>query len=201
MTKARLRRLAWRGLWLMVLLSCYGCVAAIEKHWTFDPQVLLSRSEQIMRNAPDPAIDQLFQAVWHAAQQPAEMQTMCGFFAPNARRDLAAINRAALGFSTDSQHRFQQATDNLLRISKHAPPQPYDEALAIYALKQAAVTAAMLHDGFVAGINTPGIDADSRRERCRSLRLLLGTVSMRPQNERAMITRLLMREGMRRLQR
>lgn len=177
-----------------------GPMASAAHAWTFDPQVLLARSGQIMRNAPDPAIDRLFQAVWQSAQQPQELRVMCAFFQPGARRDLASVNRAALRFSAPSQRRFQEATDSLLQIAEHAPPQPYDAALAQHALTQAAVTAAMLHDGFVAGLNTSGADVASREARCRSLRLLLGTVSMRSQSERAMIMRLLMREGMARLE-
>ena len=126
---------------------------------------------------------------------------MCALFDPQARRDLAAINRTALRFGEASQRRFQQATDVLLETSQAAGPQPYDPDLAQRALRQAAVTAAMLYDGFVAGLNAAGSDAASQQARCRSLRQLLDTVSMRPLGERAMITRLLMREGLQRIER
>lgn len=198
---ARRASLRWAGALLAWLLLAGHASAAGDDAWTFDPEVLLARSEQAIGNASDAAIDRLFQAVWRSAQAPAEMAAMCAFFAPDARRDLAAINRAAARFSPASQRRFQQATDGLLRSAQQAPPQPYAPDLAMHALKQAAVTAAMLHDGFIAGISASGSDAASQRARCRSLRLLLGTVSMRPPEERAMITRLLMREGLRRLQR
>lgn len=175
--------------------------SAIASRWTFDPQLLLARSDTVMRKAPDPAIEQLFQAVRHAAGKPDELALMCAFFDPGSRHDLAAVNQAALQFSPDSQRRFQRATDRLLQVREQAPDQPYDDALARQSLRQAAVAAGMLFEGFVAGIQSEGRDAASRQARCRALNQLLGTVSMRPMNERAMITRLLMREGLRRVER
>lgn len=154
-----------------------------------------------MRKAPDPAIDQLFQAVRHASTKPDELALMCGFFDPGSQRDLAAVNQAALQFSHDSQRRFQHATDRLLQVREQAPDQPYDDVLARQSLRQAAVAAGMLFEGFVAGIQAEGRDAASRQARCRALNQLLGTVSMRPLKERAMITRLLMQEGLRRIER
>lgn len=175
--------------------------ATVAAHWTFDPQLLLARSDTVMRKAPDPAIEQLFQAVRHAAGKPDELALMCAFFDPGSRHDLVAVNQAALRFSPDSQRRFQRATDRLLQVRDQTPDQPYDDALARQSLRQAAVAAGMLFEGFVAGIQAEGRDAASRQARCRALNQLLGTVSMRPMNERAMITRLLMREGLRRIER
>lgn len=188
---------------LVVLLALLPCAvgAADRAHWTFDPQQLLARSEAVIERAPDASLDQLFQSVAEAARSPQELSAMCALFDPQARRDLAAINRTALRFGDASQRRFQQATDALLQTAQAAPPQPYDPQLAQRALRQAAVTAAMLYDGFVAGLNGAGSDAVSQQARCRSLRQLLDIVSMRPLGERAMITRLLMREGLQRIER
>lgn len=168
--------------------------------WTFDPQVLLARSEAVIARAPDATLDQLFQAVARAAREPRELSAMCALFDPQARRDLAAINHAALQFGNASQQRFQTATDALLAAAD-GPVQPWDRALSERALRQAAVTAAMLHDGFVAALNGQDGDAASRQARCRALHQLLDVLSMRPLRERAMVTRLLMREGLRRLER
>lgn len=187
-----------------LLLACLlplATGAAAREPWTFDPQELLARSEQVITRSPDPALDGLFQAVATAARRPDELQAMCALFDPAARRDLAAINRVALGFGAQSQRNFRQATEALLQASRTAPAQPYDPQLAWRALRQAAVTAAMLYDDFVAAIDSRGSDPASQRARCRALRQLLDTVSMRPLNERAMITRLLMREGLRRIER
>ncbi len=172
--------------------------------WTFDPTELLARSDAVIERAPDASLDYLFQAVVESARRPAELQAMCAAFEPDSQRDLAALNRIALRFPQASQRRFQRATERMLAASEAAPRQPYNAALAQRALRQAAVQAAMLYDGFVAAIN--GIeqgrgDPATRTARCRALRQLLDTVSMRPLNERAMITRLLMREGLRRIER
>lgn len=175
--------------------------SAIASRWTFDPQLLLARSDTVMRKAPESAIDDLFQAVRHASTKPEEMALMCAFFDPGSRHDLAAVNQAALQFSPDSQRRFHRATDRLLQVHEQDPDQPYDDAVARQSLRQAAVAAGMLFEGFVAAIQSEGRDAASRRARCRALSQLLGTVSMRPRNERVMITRLLMREGLRRIER
>ncbi|PZO64537.1 MAG: hypothetical protein DI635_05730 [Pseudoxanthomonas suwonensis] len=175
--------------------------SAIASRWTFDPQLLLARSDTVMRKAPESAIDDLFQAVRHASTKPEEMALMCAFFDPGSRHDLAAVNQAALQFSPDSQRRFQRATDRLLQVHEQEPDQPYDDAVARQSLRQAAVAAGMLFEGFVAAIQSEGRDAASRQARCRALNQLLGTVSMRPRNERVMITRLLMREGLRRIER
>lgn len=175
--------------------------SAIASRWTFDPQLLLARSDTVMRKAPESAIDDLFQAVRHASTKPEELALMCAFFDPGSRHDLAAVNQAALQFSPDSQRRFQRATDRLLQVHEQDPDQPYDDAVARQSLRQAAVAAGMLFEGFVAAIQSEGRDAASRQARCRALNQLLGTVSMRPRNERVMITRLLMREGLRRIER
>ncbi len=188
---------------LVVLLGLLPCAVGAEERasWTFDPQLLLARSETVIERAPDASLDQLFQSVAEAARSPQELSAMCALFDPQARRDLVAINRTALRFGDASQRRFQQATDALLQTAQAARPQPYDPLLAQRALRQAAVTAAMLYDGFVAGLNGQGSDAASQQARCRALRQLLDTVSMRPLNERAMITRLLMRDGLQRIER
>ena len=184
----------------MPLASAAGRNAA-PAQWTFDPQELMARSEAVIVRTPDATLDRLFQAVAEAARQPRELRAMCALFNPSARRDLGALNQAALRFSDASQRNFQNATDAVLLASRNAPAQPYDAQLAQRALRQAAVASAMLYDGFVAAINSPETDAASQQARCRALRQLLDTVSMRPLNERAMITRLLMREGLRRIER
>ena len=193
---------------VVVLVACACAPApasarevAREPAWTFDPQELMARSEAVIVRTPDATLDHLFQAVAEAARQPRELQAMCALFNPSARRDLGTLNQAALRFSNGSQRNFQHATEAVLAASRDAPAQPYDAQLAQRALRQAAVASAMLYDGFVAAINSPDSDIASQQARCRALRQLLDTVSMRPLPERAMITRLLMREGLRRIER
>lgn len=194
-----------------IALSCSMTMAAwlpisvqaadVRGAWTFDPQVLMARSDAVIARAPDASLDALFQAVLAAAHRPDELQAMCALFDPRAPRDLGAINRAAQQFGAPSRRRFERATDLLLAAADTSAPQPYDPALAQRALRQSAIASAMLHDGFVAAINGQGSDPVSQRARCAALRQLLDTVSLRPRAERAMITRLLMREGMARVER
>lgn len=190
-----------RHVLLPACLLAFAAGVPAQQPWTFDPQLLMDRSEAVIARTPDALLDRLFQAVAEAARRPRELQAMCALLEPDAPRDLAAINRTALGFSDASQRNFQQATEAVLRASEDAPVQPYDAELARRALRQAAVATAMLYDGFVAALNDPGDAPANRRARCRALRQLLDTVSMRPLDERAMITRLLMREGLRRIER
>jgi len=204
--------LSWYyALGLAGLLACAVCAPVRAENvgaenvrterWTFDPQLLLASSKSVIQRAPDASLDQLFQAVAVAARQPQELQAMCVIFDPRAQRDLAALNRIALNLSQTSQQNFQRATEILLRDSRAAAAQPYDAAQAQRALRQAAVAAAMLFDGFLAAINHPASDPASQRARCRALRQLLDVISMRPLAERALITRLLLREGLRRIER
>ncbi|HEX2596427.1 MAG TPA: hypothetical protein VHL61_08210, partial [Luteimonas sp.] len=76
--------------------------------------------------------------------------------------------------------------------------QPFDAAQAKQALKASGATAAILHDGFLAGLNASGSDPASRQSRCRSLRWLLDAMQSRPLAERAAMTRLLLEQGLRR---
>jgi hypothetical protein len=196
-----MRRTSISACLLLAALLPGAAVASQPPAWTFDPQVLMRESDAVIARAPDATLDTLFQSVAEAARRPRELQAMCALFDPRARRDLAAINDAALRFGAPSRRNFERATEALLDAARTSPPQPYDPALAERALRQAAVTAAMLFDDFVRAINSDGSDDASQQARCRALRQLLDTVSMRPLGERAMITRLLMREGMRRVER
>lgn len=169
------------------------------EQWGFDPAVfdvgaLVADSRQLLRRAPDPQIDGLFQAVHAATQDPVEAAALCALFEPQADRSLAGLNAAAAQLGETSQTRFAGAVAEVLVAAAQHPPQPFDAAVAQQNLKSAAVTAAMLNDGFVAGLN--GDDDDAR---CRSLEMLLDAMQTRPLPERAAITRLLLDEGLTRL--
>ena len=166
--------------------------------WSFDPSVLAAGGD-LLRRAPDREIDQLFQAVHAAAQAPAEADALCGLFDPQADRSLAGLNAVASQLGPDSQTRFANAVANVLVSAMQSPPQRYDAAAARQSLKAAGVTAAILHDGFVAGLNADGNAPDARSARCQSLRWLLDAMQTRPIAERAAMTRLLLDEGLTRI--
>ena len=167
--------------------------------WTFDPDMLVAGGDDIVRRAPDRDIDTFFQAVHAASRTPDEASALCALFDPDADRSLTGLNAAMSRFGPDSQERFANALAGLLIASSQNAPQAYDEAAAKQSLKAAGVSAAILHDGFVAGLNAEGNTADNRKARCQSLRWLLDAAQQRPLPERAAMTRLLMREGLQRL--
>lgn len=167
--------------------------------WSFDPGMLVAGGEDVMRRAPDRDIDMFFQAVHAASQTPGEASAMCALFDPDADRSLTGLNAAMTQFGPASRERFANALAGMLVAASQNQPQPYDEAVAQQALKAAGVSAAILNDGFVGGLNAEGNDAASRQARCQSLRWLLDAAQQRPLSERAAMTRLLLSEGLQRL--
>ncbi len=170
-----------------------------EQAWTLDPQVLVAGSEDLLLRAPDASIDALSQAVHVAAQDPDEAAAMCRLFDPQAERSLETLNAVAMQLGERSRERFATAAAQVLVDGMQSPLQPYDPAAARQALKASGVTAAILHEGFVQGLNADGSDAKSRELRCRSLRWLLDAIQGRPRSERAAMTRLLLGEGLARV--
>lgn len=159
--------------------------------WGFDPAVLVADGRELLLRAPDPAVDGLYQVLLDSAHRPAQAQALCALFDPRADRSLAGLNAAAMRFDPATQERYVGAVANLFVAATQNPPQPYDPAAAQQALKQAGVRAALLNDGFAAGLN--GDDPDAR---CRSLTMLLDALQPRPLAERAAVTRLLLIEGL-----
>ena len=183
---------------LSLLLTPAMAQQADSGAWSFDPSVLAAGGD-LLRRAPDREIDQLFQAVHAAAQTPAEADALCGLFDPQADRSLAGLNAVASQLGPDSQTRFANAVANVLVGAMQSPPQRYDAAAARQSLKAAGVTAAILHDGFIAGLNADGNAPDARSARCQSLGWLLDAMQARPLGERAAMTRLLLDEGLARV--
>jgi hypothetical protein len=163
--------------------------------WSLDPGVLAAGND-LLQHAPDREVDALFQAVHAAARDDGQAQAMCALFAPGADRSLDALNAAAAQLAPASRERFATAVADVLVASLQSPPQPWDPASAKQSLKAAGATAAILHDGFLAGLNASGDDAASRASRCRSLRWLLDAMQSRPAPERAAMTRLLLAQGL-----
>lgn len=161
-----------------------------------DINALIDGAGDVLMRAPDSAIDGLFQAVHASAQVPAEAQTMCRLLEPDADRSLEAIGRAANQLGPDSRERFTVAVAEIATTGLQSPPQAYDEVAARQVLKSAGVTAMLLHDGFLLGLNTTGNDRASRDARCRSMRWMLDALKDVPLAQRASATRLLLNEGL-----
>jgi hypothetical protein len=161
-----------------------------------DIDALVGEAGGVLARAPDSAIDGLFQAVHASAQMPQEAQAMCRLLEPDADRSLEAIGRAANRLGVDSRQRFITAVAEIAGTGLQNPPQPYDAAAARQVIKSAGVTATLLHDGFLLGLNTTGSDSASRELRCRSMRWMLDALGDAPQAQRALATRLLLNEGL-----
>jgi hypothetical protein len=183
----------------MLLLTAPLRASAQDTDWNLDPGALLASGNDLLRQVPDAEMDGLFQAVHDAAQDDRQAQLLCGLFDPDADRSLQGLGAVASKLDPASRQRFASAIAAALVAAMQSPQQPFDAARAGQSLKAAATTAAILHDGFVAGINTSGADAASRRSRSRSVRWLLDAMQSRPQVERAAMTRLLLEQGLARL--
>lgn len=166
--------------------------------WGLDPSVLAATGGDLLQRAPDPQVDALFQAVHAVARNDAESPALCALLEPAADRSIEGLDAFASQLGPDSRSRVTNALADLLLAAVQSPAQTFDRAAAKQSLKGAAVTAALLHDGFATGLQA-GDDADGRSARCRSLRWLLDAMQSRPPAERAAMTRFLLDEGLSRM--
>ncbi|MGQ4582049.1 hypothetical protein [Lysobacter sp. F60174L2] len=167
--------------------------ATIEQ-WGFDPAVLVADGTELLARAPDPAIDRLFQAMHASSRDPADAQVLCRLFDPASDRSLAGLNAIASRLGQASQERFANAVAGVFVAAMQNPPQAHDVTAARQVLKAAGVRAALLNDGFIAGL-----DGNDHAARCDSVAMLLDVLHERPMSERAGVTRLLLGEGLQRL--
>ncbi|TWH99121.1 hypothetical protein IP90_03212 [Luteimonas cucumeris] len=161
-----------------------------------DLDALVAEAGGVLMRAPDSAIDGLFQAVHASAQVPQEAETMCSLLEPDADRSLSAIGQAANRLGAGSRERFTVAIAEIATTGLQNPPQAFDPVAARQVLKSAGVTATLLHDGFLLGLNSTGRDRASRDARCRSMRWMLDALKDVPLAQRASATRLLLNEGL-----
>ena len=167
--------------------------------WSFDPSVLAADTRTLLRRAPDPSVDGLFQAVHAAWRVPGDAAVLCGLFEPDANRSFEGLNAAAARLSPTSQDRLLLAVMEVMLAASQSSPQPFDADGARQALKSNLARAAILHDGFATGLMAEGDDDASREARCGALGAMLDTLQARPPSERAQVTRLLLDEGLARI--
>lgn len=161
-----------------------------------DPSAVLATGGDVLLRAPDAAIDDLFQALHASSRSRAESVALCGLFEPDAERSVQSFQRAVDRLGDASRERFAVAFTNVAVSGLQGVPQPYEPAQAQQVLKRAAVTATILHEGFMLGLSSTGTDAASREARCQSFRWLVGVLKDMPLAERAAATRWLLREGL-----
>lgn len=161
----------------------------------FDPGALMGEVQDVLVRTPDAQIDGLFHALHGSMRQPQEAEAICGLFDADADRGINALNEVATRLSGASRQRFVDSIANVVVAGLQGQPQAYDQAAAAQALRANGARAAMLHDGFSAGL----LSGASRDARCRSLGQMLDVLADRPQPERAMVTRLLLDQGLRQI--
>lgn len=158
----------------------------------FDPAVLMGGVGDVLARTPDAQVDGLFQALHGAMQQPAEADAICSLFDAGADRGIDRLNEAAMRLPEARRQRFADAIAQAVVTALQSPPQRWDRAAATQALKANGTRAAILHDGF-----TAGLVADASREaRCSSLGAMLDVLADRPVQERVAVTRLLLEQGL-----
>lgn len=199
-----------RRILLVLLLACVFAPAAAQEYEIdlsqldpnaidlsrIDPAAVMAMGSDVLQRAPDSALDGLFQAVHATSQSRAESAALCALFDPDADRSVAAFQRAADRLGPQSRERFTAAFAEMALTGLQGQPQPYDPKAAQQVLKSAAVTATILHEGFMLGLTTPGDDPASREARCRSFRWMVGVLKDLPLEQRAMATRWLLQEGL-----
>jgi hypothetical protein len=184
---------------LLASVATTVCARQSIGDWGIDPGVVADGGNALLRRAPDDAIDAIFQSVHDAARDDTQARALCTLFEPDADRSLQGLNAVAAQLPPDSRERFATALANAFVDAMQSPPQPYDAGAALRSLKAAGATAAILHDGFVRGLDAAGNDAAGRNARCQSLRWLLDAMQARPAHERAAMTRWLLDQGLGRL--
>lgn len=158
----------------------------------FDPAVLMGGVGDVLARTPDAQVDGLFQALHGSMQQPSEASAICSLFDAGADRGIDSLNDVAMRLPESSRQRFADAIANVVVAGLQGQPQAWDRSAAAQALKANGTRAALLHDGFTAGLAQ---DA-SRDARCNSLGAMLDVLADRPREERVPVTRLLLEQGL-----
>jgi len=177
-----------------ILLGCVLAVPAMahaQDFGDFDPSVLMGGVGDVLSRTPDAQVDGLFRALHGSMRQPAEADAICSLFDGDADRGIDSLNDAAMRLPEASRQRFADAIAQAVVAAVQSPPQRWDRAAASQSLKANGTRAAILHDGFTAGL---AADA-SRDARCGSLGAMLDVLADRPQAERVPVTRLLLAQG------
>lgn len=163
---------------------------------TIDPATVAAIGSDVLRRAPDEAIDGLFQAVRASSRSADEAAMLCALFEPDADRSMAGLQRTVEGMGAASRERFADAFVGIALTGLQGAPRTYDPGSARQALKATVVKAGFLHADFSAGINATGTDAASRDARCGAFRQLVDVLGDEPLPTRALATRWLLDQGL-----
>lgn len=158
----------------------------------YDPVAVADGVRQLLSRTPDREIDGLFHALHGAMREPREADAICGLFEDGADRGFEGLNRVAMQLGEVSRQRFVDAIAYAVVAGFEGQPQAFDRVAAEQALKSNGARAAMLHDGFSAGL----AEGATRQARCDTLGQMLDVLAQRPQAERVLVTRLLLEQGL-----
>lgn len=182
---------------LSLCMSVVAPFAAQAQQWSprLSSDDLTGSAQDLLGRAPDGSIDSLFQVFHDAMRQPQEASAICSLFAPDADRGINGLTALAQQLSPGSRDRLGAALADIVvgGLQGQGQGQPYDRGAAERALTANVTRAALLNDGFGAGL---AADASSDA-RCHTLRAMLDVLGQRPQAERAQVTRFLLEQGLR----
>lgn len=154
---------------------------------------LLAMAQDLLQRMPDAQADGLFRALHATSKQPQDRAALCQVLTPGADRSLQGMSALAGRLSPSSRETLANAiADAVVAAMANPQPQGWDRSAAEQALRTNAVRAGLLHDGFSAGF-AEGADNDAR---CQSLAWMLDVIAERPLEERVLLTRLLLAQGL-----
>lgn len=187
-------------IWAMLLTTAMCFAVAPATSQAQSRNELAAQADALVRSASSEALDSLFQSVHGISATPADAAQVCRALASPDRGSADTWLALAQGLSGDNRDALTSALGEVALSGWQGRPAAFDEAAARTLLRQAGVRAAMLHEGFsAAAFNADegaGNEAEMESLRCRSLGWLLDAVAGQPAEERAAITRLLLRDGL-----
>lgn len=159
----------------------------------FDFSQMLATAQDLLLRMPDAQADGLFQALHGVSKHPGDRAALCQALDPGADRSLQGMSALAGRLSQPSRETLANAiAEAVVSAMGNPQPMPWDRAAAKQALRANAVRAGLLHDGFSAGF-AEGADNTAR---CQSLAWMLDVVAERPAEERVLLIRLLLAQGL-----
>ncbi|MGY0505662.1 hypothetical protein [Luteimonas sp. e5] len=163
-----------------------------------DSTSAVQQADALLSRADEAALDGVFQALHGVSRSPQDAARLCQALAGAGQSD--AWLRLPGELSPLHQQALADAFANLLLSAWIGQPREFDEAAAQRSLRQAGVRAALLDADFSAAtlagpVQDPADEAFHQR-RCASMRALLDALAGQPREERAAVTRLLLRDGL-----
>ncbi|MDO5506288.1 MAG: hypothetical protein Q4F49_08390 [Pseudoxanthomonas suwonensis] len=154
---------------------------------------LLANAQDLLLRMPDAQADGLFQALHAVSRQEQDRAALCRVLEPDGDRSLQGMSALAGRLSPESREVLANAIAEAVVIAmQNSTPAAWDRDAAEQALRANAVRAGLLHEGFSEGL----VEGASSQARCQSLAWMLDVIAERPVEERVLLTRLLLAQGL-----